>query len=63
VRSTGLTGERRRSQETSKQRIRVGFARRASRLRKLVVAAHPSNGAITKISEFAVEGHVSLVIW
>jgi hypothetical protein len=36
-------------------------ARLASRLRKFAVAGHPSNGAMTKISEFALEGHVSLV--
>jgi hypothetical protein len=26
-----------------------------------VVAGHPSDGAMTKISEFALEGHVSLI--
>jgi hypothetical protein len=31
------------------------------RLSKLAVAGQPSDGAKTKISEFALEGHVSLV--
>jgi hypothetical protein len=61
TRSTGLTGVRRRSPETSKQRTRVGIARLASRLSKFAVAGHPSDGAMTKISEFTLEGHVSLV--
>jgi hypothetical protein len=58
---TGLTGVRRRSPETSKRRTRIGIARLASRLSKFVVAGHPSDEAMTKISEFALEGHVSLV--
>jgi hypothetical protein len=61
VRSTGLTGMRRRSPETSKQRTRVEIARLASRLSKFAVAGHPSDGAMTKISDFALEGHVSLI--
>jgi hypothetical protein len=61
VRSTGLTGVRRCSPETSKRRTRVGIARLASRLSKFAVAGHLSDGAMTKISEFALKGHVSLV--
>jgi hypothetical protein len=61
VRSTGLTGVRRRSPETSKWRTRVGIAKLASRLSKFAVAGHPSDGAKIKISEFTLEGHVSLV--
>jgi hypothetical protein len=38
------------------------IARLASRLSKFAVARHPSDGAMTKTSEFALEGHVSLVI-
>jgi hypothetical protein len=53
---------RRRSLETSKWRTRVGITRLASRLSKFAVARHPSNGAKTKTSKFALEGHVSLVI-
>jgi hypothetical protein len=58
---TGLTGVRRRSPETSKRRTRVGIARLASRLSKFAVAGHLSDGAMTEISEFTLEGHVSLV--
>jgi hypothetical protein len=61
VRSTGLTGVRRCSPETSKRRTRVGIARLASRLSKFAVAGHPSDEAMTKTSEFALEGHVFLV--
>jgi hypothetical protein len=58
---TGLTSVRQHSPETSKRRTRVGIARLASRLRKFAVAEHPSDGAMTKISEFALEGHVPLI--
>jgi hypothetical protein len=58
---TGLIDVRRHSPETSKRRTRVGIARLASRLRKFAVTGHPSDGAMTKISEFALEGHVSLI--
>jgi hypothetical protein len=58
---TGLTGVRWRSPETSKRRTRVGIAKLVSRLSKFTVAGHPSDGAMTKIPEFALEGHVSLV--
>jgi hypothetical protein len=56
-----MTGVRRRSSETSKWRTRVGIARLASRLSKFAVTGHPSDGAMTKISEFAPEEHVSLI--
>jgi hypothetical protein len=58
---TGLTGVRQRSSETSKRRTCVGIARLALRLSKFVVTGHPSDGVKKKISEFALEGHVSLV--
>jgi hypothetical protein len=65
---TGLTSEahrsdcvRRRSTETSKERTHVGIARLVSRLSKFAVAGHPSDGAMTKISESTLEGHVSLI--
>jgi hypothetical protein len=61
VGSTSLTGVRRCSPETSKRRTRIGIARLASRLSKFAVVRHSSDGAMTKISEFALEGHVSLV--
>jgi hypothetical protein len=57
----GLTGVQRRSPETSKRMTRVGIARLVSRLRKFAVAGHPSDGAMTKISEFTLEGYASLV--
>jgi hypothetical protein len=57
-----MTGVQRHSPETSKWRTRVGIARLASRLSKFAVAGHPSDGAMTKISDFALEGHVSLII-
>jgi hypothetical protein len=56
-----LTGVQRRSPETSKQSTRIGITRLASRLSELAVAGHPSDGAMAKISEFAHEGHVSLI--
>jgi hypothetical protein len=56
-----LTGVRRRSPETSKRRTRGGIASLAARLSKLAVVGHPSDGAMTKIFEFAIEVHVSLV--
>jgi hypothetical protein len=34
------------------------IARLASRLSKFVVAGHPSDGGMTKTSEFALEGHI-----
>jgi hypothetical protein len=48
--------------EASKQRTRVGIARLASRLSKVEVARHSSDGENLKTSKFALEGHVSLVI-
>jgi hypothetical protein len=33
----------------------------ASWLSKFAVAGHPSDGVMTKISKFALEGHVSLI--
>jgi hypothetical protein len=58
--STGLTGVRCHSPEASKWRTRVGVARLASRLSKFAIVGHLSDGAMTKISEFALEGHVSI---
>jgi hypothetical protein len=61
VRSTDLIGVRGRSPETLKWGTLVGIARLALRLSKFVIAGHPSDGAMKKISEFALEGHVTLV--
>jgi hypothetical protein len=52
---------RRRSPETSKRRTRVGITKLVSRLSKFAVAGHPSDGAMTKFTEFDLGGHVSLV--
>jgi hypothetical protein len=49
-------------EEASKWRSRVGIARLASRLSKVVVAGHPSDGENLKTSKFSLEWHVSLVI-
>jgi hypothetical protein len=61
VRNIGLTSMQRRSPETSKQRTHVGITRLATRLSKFAVDGHPFDGAMTKISEFTLEGHASLV--
>ena len=45
-----------------KRRTRVGIARLASRLSKVAVAGYPSDEENLKTSNFALEGHVSLVI-
>jgi hypothetical protein len=59
---TGLTSEEHRSDWcATTQRTRVGIARLTSRLSKFAVAGHLSHGAMTKISDFALEGHVSLI--
>jgi hypothetical protein len=57
----GLTSVGRRSLETSKRRTLFGIVRLASRLSEFVVTGHPSDGAMKKISEFDLEGHVSLI--
>jgi hypothetical protein len=43
------------------RRTRVRIARLVSRLSKFAVARHPSDGAMTKITKFTLEGHVSLI--
>jgi hypothetical protein len=48
--------------EASKRRTHVGIARLVSRLSKVAVAGHPSDGENLKTLKFAIEGHVSLVI-
>jgi hypothetical protein len=48
--------------EASKRRTHVGIFRLASRLSKVEVAGHPSDGENLKTSKFALEGRVSLVI-
>jgi hypothetical protein len=65
---TGLTGEEHRSDRCATTQSRDFEAEDARRDRKacvkakqVVVAEHPSDGAMTKISDFALEGHVSLI--
>jgi hypothetical protein len=48
--------------EALKRRTLVGIARLASRLSKVAVVRHPSDGENLKTSKFALEWHVSLVI-
>jgi hypothetical protein len=48
--------------EASKRRTHIRIARLASRLSKVAVAGHPSDGENLKTSKFALKGHVSLVI-
>jgi hypothetical protein len=56
---TGLTGVRQRGPETSKRRTRDRKA--CVEAKQVAVVGHPSDGAMTKISEFALERHVSLI--
>jgi hypothetical protein len=65
---TGLTGEENRSdrcattqfgifeeEDTHRDRMACVEAKEGA------VAGHPSDGAMTKISDFTLEGHVSLI--
>jgi hypothetical protein len=65
---TGLTGEEHRSDRCATMQSGDFGAEDTRRDRKAcveakqaAVAGHPSNGAMTKISEFTLEGHVSLI--
>jgi hypothetical protein len=64
---TGLTGEEHRSnwsamtQSGDFEAEDTGRDRLASRLSKFAVTGDPSDGVMTKISEFTLQGHVSLV--
>jgi hypothetical protein len=44
--------------KTEVQQLQIGLA---LRLNMFAVAGHPSDGAMIKISEFALEEHVSIV--
>jgi hypothetical protein len=65
---TGLTGEEHRSDRCATMQS-GGFEEEDTRqdrkacvkAKKGAVTGHPSNGSMTKISEFALEGHVSLI--
>jgi hypothetical protein len=65
---TGLTGEVHWSDRCATTRSGDFKAEDTRRDRKayveakqVAVAGHPSDGAMTKISNFALEGHVSLI--
>jgi hypothetical protein len=65
---TGLTGEEHQSDRcvTTKsgdfEAEDMRWDRKACvEARQVAVAGHPSDGAMTKISYFALEGHVSLI--
>jgi hypothetical protein len=65
---TSLTGEEHRSDRCATMQSRdfeeedTRWDRKACvRLSKFAVAGHPFDGAMTKISEFTLEGHVSLI--
>jgi hypothetical protein len=68
VRSIGLTGEEHQSDRCATTQSGAFKAEDTRRDRKacvdakqVAVAGHPSDGAMTKISDFALEGHVSLI--
>jgi hypothetical protein len=61
-----LTGEEHRSDRcatTQSRDFEVEDTRQglASRLGEFAITGHPSDGAMTKISKFALDGHVSLI--
>jgi hypothetical protein len=65
---TDLTGEEHRSDRCATTQSGDFEAEDTSRDRKacvkakqVAVARHPSDGAMTKISDFTLEGHVSLI--
>jgi hypothetical protein len=65
---TGLAGEEHRSdrcvttQSGDFEAEDTRWDRKACvEAKQVAVAGHPSDGAMTKISDFALEGHVSLI--
>jgi hypothetical protein len=65
---TGLTDEEYRSDRCATTPFGIFEAEDTRRDRKacveakqVAVAGHPSDGAMTQISDFALEGHVSLI--
>jgi hypothetical protein len=65
---TGLTGEEHRSDRCAMTQSRDFEAEDTRQDRKacieakqVAVVGHPSNRAMTKISDFSLEGHVSLI--
>jgi hypothetical protein len=62
---TGLTGGSDRCATTQSGIFEVEDTRRDCKAcveaKQVAVAEHPSDGAMTKISDFALKGHVSLI--
>jgi hypothetical protein len=65
---TGLIGEEHRSDRCATTQSGIFEAEDTRRdhkacveAKQAVVAGHPSDGAMSKISDFALEGHVSLI--
>jgi hypothetical protein len=65
---TGLTGEEHRSDQcamTQSGDFEVEDTRRdrkaCVKAKQVAVTGHPSDGAMTKISDFTLKGHVSLI--
>jgi hypothetical protein len=65
---TGLTGEEHQSDRcvTTQSRIFEAEDTRRDReacveAKQVAVAGHPSDGVMTKISDFSLDGHVSLI--
>jgi hypothetical protein len=66
---TGLTGEEHRSDRRATTQFGdfegedTCWDRKACvEAKQVAVVGHPSDGAMTKFSEFALDGHVSLII-
>jgi hypothetical protein len=66
---TGLTGEEHQSDQCATMQFRIFEAEDTCRdhkvcveAKQVAVAGHPSDGGMTKISNFALEGLISLVI-
>jgi hypothetical protein len=64
---TDLIGEEHRSDRCATKQSGIFEAedtrrkREACEAKKVAVAGHPSDGVMTKISNFALEGHVPLI--
>jgi hypothetical protein len=66
--SDDLTGEEHRSDRCAttqsgdfKAEDMCWYRKACLKAKQVAVAGHPSDGAMTKISDFALEGHVSLI--
>jgi hypothetical protein len=57
----GLTGEDHWSDRCARMQSGDFKAEACIEAKQVAVARHPSDGAMTNISDFALEGHVSLI--